>query len=69
MTTVFISLFQQPNNAYQVNNTKQHCSNFPKKLVINLVGIESGSAVPQADAISTAPRRQGSCYIMLQVLG
>jgi hypothetical protein len=43
----------------KVNYTKKHCYVFPKKLKYILAGYEPGSSVPEADAMSTAPRRQG----------
>jgi hypothetical protein len=45
--------FQHTNNAYQVNYAQQHCYVFPK----NLIPFEPRSSVPEADAMSTAPRR------------
>jgi hypothetical protein len=35
-----------------------HCYDFPKNLAYTLADIEPGSSVPEADAMSTAPRRQ-----------
>jgi hypothetical protein len=32
---------------------------FPKNLMFTLAGFEPGSSVPEVDAMSTAPRRQG----------
>jgi hypothetical protein len=41
------------NNAYEVKWTQQHCYVFPKNLT------PWWDSVPEADGISTAPRRQG----------
>jgi hypothetical protein len=35
--------------------TQQHCYDFHKNLMYTLVGVKPGSAVPEADAVSTAP--------------
>jgi hypothetical protein len=35
---------------------------FPKNLMYSLAGFKPGSAVSEADAMSTAPRLQGSEY-------
>jgi hypothetical protein len=40
---------------------KHHCYDFLK----TLAGIEPGYAVPQADVMSNAPRRQGTLYFHL----
>jgi hypothetical protein len=38
--------------------SRLHCSDFLK----NLVGFEPGSSVPETDAMSNAPRRQGEIF-------
>jgi hypothetical protein len=44
------------------STTQQHCYVFPKK-PYTVAGFEPGSAVSEADAMSTAPRRQGNIYV------
>jgi hypothetical protein len=59
-------LFQQTNNPYYVSQLYIH--NIIALQLYNLAGIESGSAVSQADAMSTAPRRQGKNKVFKYLL-
>jgi hypothetical protein len=48
---------------------QQHCYDFPKNLTYALVGIEPRSAVREADAMLSGPRRQINFYNFNSVLG
>jgi hypothetical protein len=52
VTKAFISQVNT-NNEHFVNYTQQRCYIFPK----NTAGFEPGSSIPEANAMSTAPRR------------
>jgi hypothetical protein len=52
---LFLFLNTQTMHLKAIIHTQQHCYAFPKN-TLTLAGIEPGSAVAQADAMSTAPR-------------
>jgi hypothetical protein len=53
--TVIFLFSTQAMSIMSIIGTLQHCSAFPKTLT--LAGFEPGFSVPEADAMSTAPRR------------
>jgi hypothetical protein len=61
MANSFISYFQPTNNSYLVNYNTTAMLRFPKN-PNTLAGFEPGSSAPEADAMSTEPRRQRTFF-------
>jgi hypothetical protein len=55
---LFLLFNTQTMHSHLVDSTQQHCYAFPKK-PYTLAGFEPVSFAPEAEAMSTAPRRQG----------
>jgi hypothetical protein len=52
------NLFKKNMHIKSIKYVQQHCYDFPKK-PYTMAGFEPGPSVQEADAMSTAPRRQG----------
>jgi hypothetical protein len=66
VANAFISPFQHTNNAYKVILHKTALLCFPKKR-IPWRDSNPGLLVPEADAMSTAPRRQGDIINLFRI--